>query len=55
MTSRMVLGVHYFSDVCAGACVGLIMTSILLISGMFFTFVFEKDNVQLMGEDYLRN
>lgn len=33
----------------------LIMTAILLISGMLFTYVFEKDNVQLMGEDYLRN
>ena len=31
MSSRMVLGVHYFSDVCAGACVGLMMASILMI------------------------
>ena len=31
MSSRMVLGVHYFSDVCAGACVGLMMASILMV------------------------
>ena len=31
MSSRMVLGVHYFSDVCAGACVGLVMAGILAV------------------------
>lgn len=31
MSSRMVLGVHYFSDVCAGACVGLMMAGLLSI------------------------
>lgn len=31
MSSRMVLGVHYFSDVCAGACVGLMMASIVMV------------------------
>lgn len=29
----------------------LIMTSALLISGMFFTFILEKDNLQTMGQD----
>lgn len=33
----------------------LIMTSALLISGMLFTFMLEKDNIQTMGQDYLRN
>ncbi len=31
MVSRMVLGVHYFSDVCAGACVGLVISSIMIV------------------------
>ena len=31
----------------------LIMTAVLLISGMLFTYMFEKDNLQTMGQDYI--
>ena len=31
MTSRLVLGVHYFSDVCAGCAVGLIFSAVMMV------------------------
>lgn len=31
MVSRLVLGVHYFSDVCAGCAVGLIFTALMIV------------------------
>ena len=41
MVSRMVLGVHYFSDVCAGCAVGLIFTALMMI----LYYVCEKKNI----------
>ena len=41
MVSRLVLGVHYFSDVCAGCAVGLIFSAVM----MLLYYVCEKKNI----------
>ena len=41
MVSRMVLGVHYFSDVCAGCAVGLIFSAVMIV----LYHICEKKNI----------
>lgn len=41
MVSRLVLGVHYFSDVCAGCAVGLIFSAVMIV----LYHICEKKNI----------
>ena len=41
MVSRLVLGVHYFSDVCAGCAVGLVFSAVMIV----LYHICEKKNI----------
>ena len=41
MVSRLVLGVHYFSDVCAGCAVGLVFSAVMMV----LYHICEKKNI----------
>lgn len=41
MVSRLVLGVHYFSDVCAGCAVGLLFSAVMIV----LYHICEKKNI----------
>ena len=41
MVSRLVLGVHYFSDVCAGCAVGLVFSAVMIV----LYYICEKKNI----------